>query len=88
MSEKKLICDLCGKKVYRRYTNPDGAKICESCNESLQNGMTLDIETPEVKIWVGEVSKMGEKLYFNIPKEQRPYFKHKERYSIVARRLK
>ena len=82
-----LQCDICERKVVRRVELADGRRVCELCNEKSQNGETLSVDTPDVYIWIGEVSKMKDKFYFNIPKEQKPFFKHKERYSIVVRKL-
>ena len=86
MEPRKLVCESCGQKVYRLGINDKGLKICAFCSQEIQEAK-LSIDKPEVFIWVGEVAKMGEKLYFNIPKEQKPFFIHKERYSLVVRKI-
>ena len=68
---KLLKCDICGKGKGQLLKLDDGRKICDGCNEAMENSRILEVDTPEVRVWIGQVAKMGDKLYFNIPKEQR-----------------
>lgn len=84
---KETKCTICGLIKVQLLKLEDGSKICSNCHNDMQNETYMDIARPEVKVWVGEVAKMGDKLYFNIPKEQKPFFRHKEKYSLVVRKL-
>lgn len=90
---KELICEICGKNTLRRFQLEDGKMVCEQCNESLQIKNVLDIEVPDAIKWVGKCAKMGvgknglPVLLFIIPDDQRPFFKHKEKYVVVVRKL-
>lgn len=86
MEPRKLVCKICGKKTYRLNKNKQGLKVCESCNVEEQIE-SLNIEKPEVFVWIGEVARQGNTRMFIIPKSQKPFFKQKVKYSIVVREL-
>ena len=86
MEPRKLVCGLCGNKTYRLSINEEGVKVCDSCSSLAQNNK-LNIDKPEVYIWVGQVARQGDMRMFIIPKSQKPFFEQKVKYSIIVRKL-
>ena len=85
---KEFICEICEINTLRRFQLEDGRKVCEVCNEALQSKTILDINVPEAVKWVGKVAKQGEHTLFFIPKTQRAFLKHGEKYIVIVRKLK
>ena len=84
---KRKICDECQEETYKRIKYED-KWICESCFAKLQTAQVLGVVIPEVVQWIGKCAKQGDNLLFLIPQGQKPFFKHKEKYIIVVRKLK
>ena len=83
---KGKICEECKTEVYKRVFSED-KWICESCFAKLQTAKVLDVAIPEVVKWIGKCAKQGRNLLFIIPQGQKPFFKHKEKYIIIVRKL-
>lgn len=85
---KQYLCDICGDKVLKRIVLEDDKKVCEMCYRKLEVESVLDVGIPEVIKWIGKCAKQGDHLLFMIPQGQKPFFKHKDKYIIVVRKLK
>lgn len=84
---KRRICEECQEESYKRIKYED-KWICESCYIKLQTAQASDVAISEVFKWIGKCVKQGDNLLFLIPQGQKPFFKHKEKYIIVVRKLK
>lgn len=85
---KEYLCDICEKRVFKRVRLEDGKKVCELCYNKIEVENVLDVGIPKVIKWIGKCAKQGKNLLFLIPQGQKPFFKHKEKYIIVVRKLK